>query len=147
MKLTGEIVGVMNHYELFNRSLWRVATTVIGEVSFVEALMEALIGASKEIRSKFTVAGRARMTNVLLHSILHLAAYSQTDAPSDMLHDIARRQSRSGRDIAPHLYDIFLTCLLSTVEKYDPEYTGEIGTAWKQVLTRGLEYMKSMYDS
>ena len=145
--MTGEIAGAMDQYELFNRSLWRAATNVIGGVSFVEAFMGTLVGASEEIRSKFTVAGRARMTNVLLPSILHLAAYSKTDAPSDALYDIARRQSRSERDIAPHLYDVFFNSLLWTVKKYDPEYTNEIGAAWKQALTRGLEYMKSMYDS
>lgn len=140
-------MGNTEEYEVFNRSLWRTMMSVIDGVSFVDAFMESLIGVSEEVASKFTEAGRQRMSNAVQHSILHLAAYSQAREASDALRAIARRQSRKERDIAPHLYDVFLTCLLHVVARYDPEHTDEVGEAWRHVLTPGLEYMKAMYDS
>jgi hemoglobin-like flavoprotein len=137
----------MSHYETFNRSFWRVTPSIVGGVAFVDAFLDALLRSSDEIASKFDAAGRERMSNALLHSIIHLAAYSQSQVPTDALRGIARRHSRTGRNVAPDLYDILEECLVQTVGRYDPEYTDEIGEAWRAVLAPGLEYMKSMYDS
>jgi hypothetical protein len=50
-----------------------------------------------------------------------------------------------GRNIEPHLYEYFLEALLQTVERYDPEYDGQIRDAWQTVLRPGLDYMRRMY--
>lgn len=136
-----------DRHDLFNRSFSRASTNEVDGAGFADAFLDALASASDEIKEKFTAAGRARMATALLQSILHLAAYSRTRVASDALYGIAQRQSRKERNIEPPMYDLFLVSLLQVVQRYDPEYTSEIGTAWKQVLTPGLEYMKAMYDS
>lgn len=140
-------MGDGGHYKTFDASYWRLWLRTIDGVSFAEACINELVGASEEIRAKFTASGRDRMTRALLVAIIQLAASSQSDRPTDMLRDVAIRQSRHNRDIAPHLYDTFLECLLRVVRKYDPSYSDEVGEAWKEILTPGLEYMKSMYDA
>jgi hemoglobin-like flavoprotein len=137
----------MDPYQIFNGSFWRITGDHARGMIFVDEFIDELIRSSEEIESKFTAAGRERMGSALLHSLVLLSAYSQAKVPSDALQEIAERQSRSQRDIAPHLYDVFLECLLRIVQKSDPEYTAEVGEAWKDVMGPGLEYMKSMYDA
>jgi hypothetical protein len=133
-------------YKMFNESYWRIWLKSVDGVPFTDACINELVGASKEIEAKFTAAGKDKMSRALLVAIIQLAAYSQSDNPSDMLRGVAIRQSKKARDIAPHLYDTFAECLGRVVEKYDSKYTPEVGVAWGQVLKPGLEYMKSMYD-
>jgi len=134
-------------YEVFDRSYWRVWLRSRDGKPFVEACLDEMIGASSEIASKFSAAGRERMGRALLVAIIQLAAYSQSKEPSDMLVEVARRQSRQGLDIPPRLYDIFADSLVRVVARYDPRYTEATGAAWIEVLTPGLEYLKSHYDA
>ena len=143
----GSVMDKGNHYQTFDSSYWRIWLRTIDGVPFAEACISELIGASKEIESKFTAAGRDRMTRALLVAIIQLAASSQSEQPTEMLREVAIRHDRQNRDIPPHLYDIFLQCLLRVVQKYDPRYSNEVGEAWTQILTPGLEYMKSKYDA
>ena len=62
------------------------------------------------------------------------------------LEKIARSHSKSGYDIKPHLYDLWLDSLIDTVQKCDPLFSPSVEEAWRKVMEMGIEYMKSEYE-
>jgi len=136
---------MIDHEEIFNLSYWRVTGNKVDGVSFVDAFLDALSRSSDEVARKMVGANLEGFRSGLTLAIVHLASYYEKGRPHAILQGIAQRQSRTGRNIEPHLYDYFLQALLQTVERYDPEYDGQIREAWETVLRLGLDYMKRMY--
>jgi hemoglobin-like flavoprotein len=58
---------------------------------------------------------------------------------------IARRHSRAELAIRPELYDLWLECLIQAAREYDRSFSGETERAWRNVMKRGIEFMKSEY--
>ena len=48
-------------------------------------------------------------------------------------------------NIGPHLYDLWLSALVSTVAEYDDQFSQQVEEAWRHVLAPGIEYLKSKY--
>jgi hypothetical protein len=136
---------MIDYEEIFNLSYWRVTSNKVDGVAFVDAFLDALLRSSDEVARKMAGADLERFRSGLTLAIVHLASYYERGRPHVILQGIAQRQSRTGRNIEPHLYEYFLQALLQTVQRYDPQYDGQIGEAWKTVLRPGLDYMKRMY--
>jgi len=50
----------------------------------------------------------------------------------------AQAHSRGGEHkIAPNLYPIWLECLIETVRSHDSEFTEQLGTASRKIMTKG----------
>jgi len=118
---------------------------VVDGVSFVEYFVKTLLENSEEIREHFANTDGDALSRALVQALIHLAAYYPNHIPDSVLEEIAVRHNRHGRAIKPHLYDIFLDCMLETVRRYDPEYEENIRDSWRHVLSPGLEYIKSQY--
>ncbi len=136
---------MIDYEEIFNMSYWRTTQNVVDGVSFVEHFMNSLLDASEEIRGFFVHSDGEAFSQGLILALVHLAGYFPDHIPDRVLEGIAVRHNRHGRAIKPHLYDIFLDCMLETVVLYDPEYEEHVGEAWRHVLSPGLEYIKSQY--
>ena len=52
---------------------------------------------------------------------------------------------RSAHNIGPELYDLWMTCLLQTVEECDSRYDPSVDNAWREILSGGIKIMQSMY--
>jgi hemoglobin-like flavoprotein len=76
---------------------------------------------------------------------LLLAAGGQQDSQAELAR-IAARHGKADRDIRPHLYDLWLGCLLQTVWQHDPRCTPRVELAWRHVMDAGIAFMKSRYD-
>lgn len=137
--------AVADYEEIFNQSYWRVHKNAIGDVPFVDAFLENLVRSSPEVADRMARGDTERFRSALTLGIVHLASFRATGQADSVLAGIAKRQSRTGRDIAPHLYEFFLQALLQTVEQYDPDFSPDVRKAWEVMLRPGLEYMKSMY--
>jgi len=85
---------------------------------------------------------QARMLKTSLY-ILMLAS-EQTERVAH-LSRLARLHSRSGLDIGPELYDLWLERLLQAVEEFDPKFDAQVDTAWRHLLQPGIDFMKSRY--
>jgi hemoglobin-like flavoprotein len=75
--------------------------------------------------------------------LLNYPSQKKSDPP--ILERLAERHSKADLAIEPPLYDSFLEALVTTIGKFDPQYTAEIGDAWRKAVTPGIEYMKSKY--
>ena len=61
------------------------------------------------------------------------------------LEKLAKRHSRAQLDVKPEWYDLWLDCLLKSVAEFDPEYSEELDTAWRESLRDGIELLKLGY--
>ena len=76
-----------------------------------------------------------------------MASIEQKPEGNVHLERIAARHSRSGLDIGPHLYDLWLDCLIQAVRECDPLFGEETEQAWRKVMQVGIEFLKSKYVS
>jgi hemoglobin-like flavoprotein len=130
--------------DVFRRSLHRC----LGDPSFIESFYERFVGSSEEAREKFKNTDMRRQVRMLEDSLFVLAVAVQSGADSPArgsLPGIAERHSSRDLDIRPELYDVWLEALVETASHYDPEFTPEIGGAWRSTLAAGIEYMRSRY--
>ncbi len=137
---------MINFGKVFNDSLTRVLRTQDTGESFFVKFYDRFLASSPEVRDKFEHTNMEHQYRVLKLSLFHLLHCFSSSEVSDYTAEIARRHSRHDRDIPPHLYDLWLGCLLDTVKETDPQYTPDIGLAWKMVMSFGITYMKDAYE-
>ena len=128
--------------ELFNDSLGRCSRTP----EFLDRFYELFLASSDEVAGKFAHTD-FRVQVRMLKGSLYLMMLASSDAlqmPSD-LERIARLHSRTGMDIRPELYDLWLDCLLQAVQQFDPLFDEDVERVWRLGLGPGIAFMKSSY--
>lgn len=115
---------------------------------FVSSFYERFMSSSEEVREKFKHTDFERQTRMLADSLLVLAVAAQgrQDSPSwEALPHLAARHSKAQLDIPPHLYDLWLDCLIQSASQCDPEFSPAVERAWRETLAVGIAYMKGNY--
>jgi hemoglobin-like flavoprotein len=130
--------------EVFNDSLERCTSTR----RFLDCFYELFISSSPEVAAKFATTD-FRTQKAALKVSLYMVMSSIERKPEGKVHleRIAARHSRSGLDIGPHLYDLWLDCLVQAVRECDPLFGEETEQAWRRVMQVGIEFLKSRYVS
>jgi hemoglobin-like flavoprotein len=116
--------------------------------AFLRDFYQLLMASSAAVREKFKNTDFPRQTRVLADSlyIMAVASESKDDAVAwRELDRLADLHSRSQLDIRPDLYVTWLDCLVKAASQHDPEFSPEIGEAWRQALTPGIEYLSARY--
>lgn len=128
--------------ELFNDSLERCTVNP----DFLDHFYRTFIGSSTEVAEKFKHTDFKRQKILLKTSfyMMMLAAMGKSEANVHLAR-IAEVHSRKGHDIRPELYDIWLDCLVQTVEQFDPAFAANTERAWRNMMMPGIEFMKSRY--
>lgn len=120
----------------------------LADAGFLDSFYQAFVGSSQEVREKFKNTDMKRQVRMLEDSLYVLAVAVQGGQGSPArgaLVGIARKHGRNDLDIRPGLYDLWLSALIETVGRYDPDYSPEVETAWRDTLAGGIEYMRSHY--
>jgi hemoglobin-like flavoprotein len=115
---------------------------------FLRHFYELFVESSPEVREKFKDTDFPRQTRVLADSLYMMAVAAQLEhdaAAWAEMDRLASRHDRTGLDIRPGLYDLWLDCLLRAVSRHDREYSREIELAWRETLAVGIEYLRSRY--
>lgn len=115
---------------------------------FLEEFYRRFMGSSEEVRAKFVATDMSRQVRALEDSLFVVANAVQgaEGSPARVgLPRIAERHSRRNLDIAPHLYDVFLECLIEAVRTHDPEHSPEVEAAWRETIGFGIDYMRARY--
>ena len=130
--------------ELFNDSLERCTS---GR-RFLDRFYELFVASSAEVAAKFATTD-FRVQKAALKVSLYMIMASIERKPEGTVHleRIAARHSRSGLDIGPHLYDLWLDCLIQAVRECDPLFGEETERVWRRVMRVGIEFLKSRYVS
>ncbi|MNE83236.1 hypothetical protein D3C80_1800330 [compost metagenome] len=61
------------------------------------------------------------------------------------LRALGASHSREGFDIRPELYDLWLDSLMLAVREHDSAASSEDMSAWREVLNKGINVIKSFY--
>ncbi|TBW57589.1 globin [Marinobacter halodurans] len=136
----------MTFEDIFDESFDRVLAFTPDNTEFFEAFYQRFLGSSAEVRRLFQNTDMDRQRRMLKKSFFGLVAFYASGAIDDVLRRTAYIHSARALDIKPHLYDLWLECLIETVKAYDPEYHDDVELAWRLVLSPGITYMKFRYD-
>jgi hemoglobin-like flavoprotein len=130
--------------EVFNDSL---ARALRGDQLF-QRFYELFLESSPEVREKFRNADMRKVRRELKTAFYMLVEYMAMGWPECQayLERVATVHSRQGRDIAPHLYDLWLECLLSAVKEHDGQWSTEVEAAWRYMMGAGISFLKARYD-
>jgi hemoglobin-like flavoprotein len=128
--------------DLFNSSLERCLRTP----GFLDEFYQLFVGSSDEVADKFKHTDFDRQRKILTCSLymLMLASFGVPEA-SQHLDRLAELHGRKNFDIRPELYDLWLSCMLQTVEAFDPRFDEQTADAWRHMLNQGIDVMKSQY--
>jgi hemoglobin-like flavoprotein len=99
---------------------------------------------SPVIRDMFTNTDMTTQKNLLRAGILNLVLYAR-GMPDTKLKALGQSHSRSGLNIQPELYDLWLQALQQTIIAHDPSLSPEDQQAWRAVLNKGIDVIKSYY--
>lgn len=138
--------GVLNFEEIFNDSYARVQNHEKGSEEFFREFYTHFISSDEEVREKLGKTDMKTQRKMLKDSLYRMLNFSVSKNASQFMKDIALRHGAKDLDIRRYLYDIWLTSLLHTVEKFDPKYDRDVGLAWKIVMSNGIAYMTDLYD-
>ncbi len=128
------------HCALFGQSLERCRQ----REDFLGRFYERFLASSPDIASKFSETNFQRQKAVLLLA-LHTLRDCARRGESATLESLATIHSRTGRNIPPWMYKVWLECLLETVRECDPLVTKHTQGAWRAVVQNGIEVMKARY--
>ncbi len=127
-----------NSIEVFNASFERCGK----EKLFLDTFYELLISCSEEIREKFRDTDMRVQKETLMISLSYMMMACRDP---EILARTAEKHNIHNRDIPPHLYQVWLDCMLQAVSQTDPAYEPRIGQAWREVLRPGIDYMIGKY--
>ena len=111
---------------------------------FFPSFYDTFLGSSPAVRAKFVNTNMAAQRQLLRAGILNLVLYAR-GMPDTKLRALGQSHSRTGFDIRPELYDLWVQSLLSTIRQIDSEAGPEDIAAWDEVLNKGINAIKSYY--
>ena len=101
---------------------------------------------SPEIPRRFAHTDMERQKQVVMASLLWvLRVYKGDPVAHAEVSKLAESHSRSGHDVRPELYSLWLDALCESVAKHDPQYTPALESQWRHVMQTGIDLMKSKY--
>lgn len=113
---------------------------------FITRFYDLFIAASPEAAERFKNTDLERQRRAMSASLYALVlAMEGGQAASLYLDRIARQHGRKELDIRPELYLVWLDCLIQAVEEFDPEYSPETESLWRDAMAFGIEFMQSRY--
>ena len=134
----------MTYAELahFNDSLTRCTS----DPQFLERFYDLFLASSDEVRHKFSQTDMPKQRR-LLQASFHMMMLAAISDPVGTAHfeRLAVLHSQQHLDIPPHLYDLWLDCLMQAVRESDPQCTPETESVWRRMMANGLAFMKVRY--
>jgi hemoglobin-like flavoprotein len=112
--------------------------------AFFQAFYKRFVDSDPAIPPKFARTDFQRQHKLLQHGIGLLFVYARRRNPV-ILDRISDRHGPADLNIEPRLYTFFGDSLLATVEAFDPQYTPEIGQAWRDAIEPGIRFMTARF--
>jgi len=137
---------MIDYKDLFNTSYWRVTRTEKDGAGFFDAFYQRFLNSNTVVKEKFKHTDMETQKQALQQSLFHMCDFFVSNVADDHIQQISQLHSKSDMDVPPHLYDLWLECLIETVREYDPEFCLDVELAWRLVMISGITYMKFHYD-
>ena len=113
---------------------------------FAERFYEAFLHAAPDVASLFAQTDFEKQRK-LLRGTVYIMVTRTVDDPTarETLGKIGRSHSRSGLDIRPELYEVWLDSVCEAVQLLDPEATPDLDAAWREQLRPGIDLITALY--
>ncbi len=113
---------------------------------FAECFYEIFLNSSPEIAPLFAKTDFEQQRR-LLQATIYIMVTRDVDDPNwrETLEHIGRSHGRSGHDIRPELYDIWLDSLCEAAKRLDSEWAPDLETSWREHMTPGIALITSLY--
>ncbi|MET1079067.1 MAG: globin [Pseudomonas sp.] len=111
---------------------------------FFDTFYRYFLASSPLVRDTFVNTDMPAQKRLLRQGILNLVMFAR-GMPDTKLRALGETHSRHGFNIRPELYDLWLDALLLTIDEHDPAVDADTRSAWRKVLTLGIEVIKSHY--
>lgn len=134
-----ESTETLSFIRLFNDSYERLMNT--GHRAFIDRFYQHFTAASPEVARAFANTDMAHQSDMLHLSLMQMMSFAADRCASPYLAQIALAHARL--DIGPALFDLWLRCLLQTVQELDERYDARVELAWRVTLAPGLEFMRA----
>jgi hemoglobin-like flavoprotein len=114
----------------------------LAEPGFIAGFYERFLRSSPEVREKFRQTDMERQFRMLVANAVQgeEGSIARGDLPR-----LAKRHSREGLDIGPHLYALWSDCLVATAKATDAQFDAAVEAAWRETLAHGVRYMTDRY--
>lgn len=127
---------------IFNDSFLRCQN----KTGFLDRFYQLFLASSEEVKAKFKNTDFNKQQMALKSSFYMMMLTVQGNARGRRyLEEIADLHSHGRLDIKPEMYDLWLECLLKTVEEFDPFYDDQINRVWRSLMDEGIKFMQSRY--
>lgn len=132
---------MLDFLEVFDKSLARVCAKNRGDV-FYQRFYDLFMARDPEVAKKFANTDMERQKEMLRESLTEMRIFFEEHVATPYITVLARLHGPSGRDIHPRLFEAWLDSLVAAVEELDPEYSIDVLTAWRIVMSPGIEFMR-----
>ena len=111
---------------------------------FFDSFYQNFLASSPQIRDRFANTDMPAQKLLLRQGILNLVMYAR-GMPDTKLRALGVTHARDGFNIRPELYDLWLVSLQQAIGDHDKACNADILQAWREVLSKGINVIKSEY--
>lgn len=112
--------------------------------AFFDTFYNNFLASSPSIRERFVNTDMRSQKDLLRSGIMNLVLYARGMSDVKLRH-LGQSHSHAALDIHPELYDLWLESLLQAVMEHDLKLAAEDIIAWREVLAKGINLIKSYY--
>ncbi|WP_226665121.1 globin [Microbulbifer aggregans] len=105
---------------------------------------DRFMSSSAEIRELFIDTDMPAQRHLLRNGIMQLVLHSR-GLPDTKLKALGNSHSRTGYNIRPEWYGLWLDALLDTLRKHDTHFDESIAQAWRRAIEPGIQLIRGAY--
>ncbi len=125
-----------------NQSYGRIVT----KNCLIARFYEIFIRSSAHVAAKFTNTNFEHQYQVLDQSLTMSLLFAEGNMIASRAMDrIRESHNRHHLNIAPEYYDLWLDSLIKAISEIDPEFTPQLESQWRLVMSRAIEYIRGGY--
>lgn len=118
----------------------------IAKRDFLGRFYEIFLASSPEIARKFVNTDLEKQQELLAMSVNMVILFPQENKiAKNAVGRIRESHSRSGLNIEPHLYTLWVDSLVQAVSEHDPEFNDQLEASWRKVLQIAIDYIVGGY--
>ena len=111
-----------------------------------DSFYDIFFAKSPEIPPKFANTDMKKQKQDVMASVLMALRLAAGDSIArGYVEEIAASHNRSGHNIRPELYGLWLDALCEAIKKHDPQYTPALEENWRRAMRPAIEVMIAEY--
>lgn len=102
------------------------------------------MSSSNAIRAQFVGTDMKQQRHLLRNGIMQLVLHAR-GMPDTKLRALGKSHNRTGYNIKPEWYDLWLSALMRTLKEHDPLFSNDLEASWRLAIEPGVRLIKEAY--